>query len=170
MRLKTLLSELAIAALAFGVSMSATAADEASDRGARDNQNNRHSRIEQRRDDLRERAEARADRLRKRAEASRFLINPWAEMHRRARQAHSDAIQGFFDNRAARDRAVFDQQRNWFEALADAQRAWVEREADWRLAQADRHRDHMERAMDAQADWVLAHRPVPLIHGPGYFR
>jgi hypothetical protein len=169
MRLKTLLSGLAIAALTLGVSMSAAAADENSDPATLDTQSDRYTRMEQRLDALRERADARADRLRKRAEAYRFLINPWAEMHHRALRAHNDAIQDFFDSRAAWDRAIFDQQRNWFDALADTQRAWIEREADWQFALADRQRDYMERVMDAQADWVLAHQPVPLVYGPGYF-
>jgi len=110
----------------------------------------------------RDRAAARSEQLRRRAKAHRFWLNPWAEMRRDAWQFHNDALAHAFKNRAAWDHAIFDNQYNWFKSLADKQFAWLDYQADWQRAIADRRMEDIERVMDMQADWMLAHQPVPL--------
>jgi hypothetical protein len=111
----------------------------------------------------RSRADQRAERLRKFSEARRFLVNPWAEMDRKAWQAHNDALRRGFEYRRAWDQAAFDNLREWTDPWADAHMAWMDRQTEWDRQFFDNQRDYLERVMEAEAAWVLAHEPpVPV--------
>ena len=114
------------------------------------------------------RVDDRSQRLRKAAEARRFLSNPWAEWDRRAWQAHSDAMRQAFEYRRAWDQAAFDNYRHWVDPWADTHMAWMEQRADGDQQFFDNHMNYLERVTDAEADWFLAHQPLPPVpvYGP----